>query len=331
MKTIFDTGTLFTQGVPVYAARVLGLERATVYMTIKALCGSAAAKHANGHNWMVKTVEQWHEEFFGFTSDRTLKKILADLEDCGLLVACQPEGSVSRRRWLRIGEGAESKFTMESYGFDKEIDSKAKENTRELVNEYIQKGLEVSEELVSSTVKLLPRQDGETSSPSSKEREERYNTLREPSIGSPCGEQEGFSLDQEASPTTPTQLIPSKQEASTPTQSEAERSASEQKKEKVAKKERKPRERNPIIDAIAAIDGPIDQVLPSKWSLYAKIAKEILSVCPGITTEEITRRVSRYRAIFPTAAVTSTAIASHWAKLSVATKEERREANIRYI
>ena len=155
--------------------------------------------------------------------------------------------------------------------------------------------------------------------------------MREPSVGSPSGEQEGFSLDQVALPTPSTKVIPSQQEASTPAQSEAERSASEQKKEKVAKKERKPRERNPIIDAVAAIDGPIDQVLPSKWSLYAKIAKEILSVCPEITVEEINKRVARYRSIFPTAAVTSTAIASHWAKLSVATKEERRESQIRYV
>ena len=331
MKTIFDTGTLFTQGVPVYAAKVLGLERATVYMTIKALCGSAAAKRLDGYNWLAKTTEQWCEEFFTFACERTMRQILNDLESSGLLVSCQPEGKVSRRKWYRVGEGAERKFTMESYGFDKQINDKAQENTRKLAEEYASSGNEVPTQLTGSMRQNLPLAEAAAITASHIKREERDNTLREPSIGSPCGEQEGFSLDQEASPTPSTELIPSKQEASTFTQSEAERSASEQKKEKVAKKERKPRERNPIIDAVAAIDGPLDQVLPSKWSLYAKIAKEILSVCPEITTEEINKRVARYRAIFPTAAVTSTAIASHWAKLSVATKEERREANIRYI
>ena len=321
-RTLLYRGGNFLPPVGISLIRALGWEKATILQTLTSLLDSGNGKvMADGERWVYGTYDGWIDMFFPMFSKPTLNRYVLELERQGLLISCQPEGKFSRKKYYRIGEGACSQLTIEALE-DKIGKIKGNDNRHTGDETYQNESIPCYQnDTMDASKRYVPLTNDYTTD----------NTLREPSIGSPCGEQEGFSLDQEASPTTPPQLIPSKQEASTSTQSGAERSASEQKKEKVAKKERKPRERNPIIDAIAAIDGPIDQVLPSKWSLYAKIAKEILSVCPEITTEEINKRVARYRAIFPTAAVTSTAIASHWAKLSVATKEERREANIRYI
>ena len=318
---LYRGGTFIPQTGKALACKI-GLNNAIILQTIANLCDAGNGRTLrDGKRWVYGSYDAWHEMFFTYFSKATLIRNIQELEKMELLISCQPESGVSRRKYYRIGEQACSMLMAD---FEEENAGKDNIGDQRFYGPDMRYGDPITDDqndnvMLSKCVVPLTKDST------------KDNTLREPSVGSPGGEQEGFSLDQEASPTPSPQLIPSKQESSTFTQSGEERSASEQKKEKVAKKERKPRERNPIIDAIAAIDGPLDQVLPSKWSLYAKIAKEILSVCPEITTEEINKRVARYRAIFPTAAVTSTAIASHWAKLSVATKEERREANIRYI
>ena len=97
----------------------------------------------------------------------------------------------------------------------------------------------------------------------------------------------------------------------------------ESKPERTAKRERKPAQRNPIMDALATYaEGVTDlsQVTPSAWKQIAKAASDIKTVCPTVTADEIRRRVINYSLSMPNATCTSTAIAKHWARCDDARK-----------
>lgn len=77
---------------------------------------------------------------------------------------------------------------------------------------------------------------------------------------------------------------------------------------------KKPRERNPLIDAIAAVDGSDPaQVTGKAWGGIAAALNEIREVCPQVTPEEIRRRAAHYRQHMPGAMLTPHALAKHWA------------------
>lgn len=89
------------------------------------------------------------------------------------------------------------------------------------------------------------------------------------------------------------------------------------------KRERKPAQRNQIMDALATYaEGVTDlsQVTPSAWKQIAKAASDIKTVCPTVTADEIRRRVINYSLSMPNATCTSTAIAKHWARCDDARK-----------
>jgi|GEM_PF-2100849 len=79
-------------------------------------------------------------------------------------------------------------------------------------------------------------------------------------------------------------------------------------------KPRKPRKRNPLLDALAAIGGADPaQVTGKAWGGIGAALKEISEVCPGVTVEEINRRAGHYRQHMPGAMLTAHALAKHWA------------------
>ena len=89
------------------------------------------------------------------------------------------------------------------------------------------------------------------------------------------------------------------------------------------KRDRKPAQRNPIMDALATYaEGvhDLNQVTPSAWKQIAKAASDIKTVCPTVTADEIRRRVINYSLSMPNATCTSTAIAKHWARCDDARK-----------
>jgi hypothetical protein len=74
------------------------------------------------------------------------------------------------------------------------------------------------------------------------------------------------------------------------------------------------RKRDPVIDALASLEAEdLAQVTKSSWSKHAKAKQMILSVCQNVTPEEINRRAANYRTHMD-CMLTSTALASHWAK-----------------
>lgn len=75
-----------------------------------------------------------------------------------------------------------------------------------------------------------------------------------------------------------------------------------------------PRIRNELLDALAIIDGSdIRQITQNGWKPIAKALKDIKSVCPDLTAEEINRRAAKYRIKWPTMSLTPLALAKYWA------------------
>jgi hypothetical protein len=56
------------------------------------------------HKWIFNTFEEWQCRYFPFWSVRTIKTIFANLASMNLVVSCQPEGGLSRRKYYRINE-----------------------------------------------------------------------------------------------------------------------------------------------------------------------------------------------------------------------------------
>jgi hypothetical protein len=77
----------------------------------------------------------------------------------------------------------------------------------------------------------------------------------------------------------------------------------------------KVRRRDPLLDALAALDSSdISQVTPSGWRTVAAALKDIRTVAPTVTPEQLQLRARHYRQFFPSAELTAHALAKHWAK-----------------
>lgn len=81
-------------------------------------------------------------------------------------------------------------------------------------------------------------------------------------------------------------------------------------------KKPKPRERDPLIDALASVDGTDPrQVPPRAWSGIGKSLTDIKAVSADVTPQEILRRRDNYRLHFPDIGPpTPHALAKHWGR-----------------
>lgn len=80
-------------------------------------------------------------------------------------------------------------------------------------------------------------------------------------------------------------------------------------------KAKKPRERDPLFDALAVACGNSPHELTKTAARECAVAlAEIRSVSPGLTSAEIHLRSANYRSHFPDAACTAFALAKHWAR-----------------
>lgn len=79
----------------------------------------------------------------------------------------------------------------------------------------------------------------------------------------------------------------------------------------------KARERNPVIDALACIDGSqLDQITEPAWAAAGKALSQIKAVTPEISADEIRRRAQNYRTKYRDATISPRALAKHWAALT---------------
>jgi hypothetical protein len=85
---------------------------------------------------------------------------------------------------------------------------------------------------------------------------------------------------------------------------------------KAPKAEPKPRERNPLFDALALAEGnQLDAITKPAASAIAVALSQIRKVSPDVTPAEIQRRADNYRASMPGATLTATALAKHWGRM----------------
>lgn len=56
--------------------------------------------------WIFNTYEEWRTRFFPFWNEKMIKRTFARLAAMNLIETCQPEGSLSRRKYYRVNEEA---------------------------------------------------------------------------------------------------------------------------------------------------------------------------------------------------------------------------------
>lgn len=81
----------------------IGLNEALILQQFHYLGNSGnSGRIINGERWVYDTYEELQRKFFPFWSLNTIKRTIAGLENSGWLLSCQPEGSVSRRKYYRV-------------------------------------------------------------------------------------------------------------------------------------------------------------------------------------------------------------------------------------
>ncbi len=88
----------------------------------------------------------------------------------------------------------------------------------------------------------------------------------------------------------------------------------------------KPRQPNPLFDAIVAACGWTGQLHSENAKLIGKTLKLITEASPHVTAAEIAVRAANYRRKMPGMQLTPTAFSKHWPSLATASNEVIRTA-----
>lgn len=77
-----------------------------------------------------------------------------------------------------------------------------------------------------------------------------------------------------------------------------------------------PRARNPLLDALAALGGvSLEHMTPTEWGRAAKALKDIRSVKPDLTVDDIRVAAENYVKLYGSGYLTSTALSNNWSKV----------------
>jgi len=106
-KSAGSTNTLLFDERPLMLlpklANTVGLHEAIVLQQIHFLLQmESSGRVIDGEKWVWNTLESWQREHFPFLSLRTLRRAIDSLERRRLLVSCQPDGRVSRKKYYRV-------------------------------------------------------------------------------------------------------------------------------------------------------------------------------------------------------------------------------------
>lgn len=84
-------------------AKKIGLLDAIILQQIHFLCG-ISRNEKDGHYWVYNTIKNWHEEYFDFSSYRSVERALSALEKKGLLVSTAEYNkmAIDRTKWYRV-------------------------------------------------------------------------------------------------------------------------------------------------------------------------------------------------------------------------------------
>jgi hypothetical protein len=91
----------------------IGLDAAVMVQKISFLCNTPrSGKVIDGEKWIFNTLAQW-QEIFPFWSQATIRRLISELEKCGVLMSKQPEGN-NRTKFYRINQGVYEALTLEA-------------------------------------------------------------------------------------------------------------------------------------------------------------------------------------------------------------------------
>jgi hypothetical protein len=86
-------------------AMAIGLDEAIVVQQLHFWLkpSNRSGRMINGEKWIFNTYEQW-QQHFPWWSIIHLKRIFGFLEKTGIVLSCQPEGGISRRKYYRLNQ-----------------------------------------------------------------------------------------------------------------------------------------------------------------------------------------------------------------------------------
>ena len=87
-------------------AKILGLDDAIVIQQLWYWLNPKrkSGKVIGGHRWIYNTYKEWQEQNFPFWSEIHIKRLFLRLEKAGIIISCQPEGGISRRKYYRLSD-----------------------------------------------------------------------------------------------------------------------------------------------------------------------------------------------------------------------------------
>lgn len=81
----------------------IGLNEAIVVQQLHYLLRNPRfGKRIAEQQWIFNTYEEWRTGFFPFWSSETIKRTFTSLSKLGMVIWCQPEGRLSRRKYYRL-------------------------------------------------------------------------------------------------------------------------------------------------------------------------------------------------------------------------------------
>lgn len=87
-------------------AVAIGLKEAIVVQRLFWLLKDARnGRVVDTKRWIYNTYEQWKTDHFPFLTERDVRSLFTNLEKMQILLSCQPEGGISRRKHYRLSEG----------------------------------------------------------------------------------------------------------------------------------------------------------------------------------------------------------------------------------
>lgn len=96
-------------------AKLIGLNEAIVIQQLHFyLTSPKSGVELNGERWIYNTYAEWQAEAFPFWSVDTIKRTLLRLEEMLIVVACQPDGRESRRKYYRLNRGMIPKLNFDN-------------------------------------------------------------------------------------------------------------------------------------------------------------------------------------------------------------------------
>jgi hypothetical protein len=95
-------------------AEAIGLEQAIVLQQIHFLTSNPKnGVVIKGHRYVWNTYEGWQAKYFPWWTVRTIRRIFRALEKRDVLIALQPDGRMSRKKYYRVSAGAAVHLTYE--------------------------------------------------------------------------------------------------------------------------------------------------------------------------------------------------------------------------